>query len=218
MTFIVQAEEISIMKKYILIVLFAPFSLIVNLNSQNNKLTGNIYISMPDASTYTPRHTLKFSKNKIKLKNFKTDNDTIYSFEIKNDSLIIDGKLNWGKIKYNNDYFELIDKNYFTFQYTKLKPTLITCTQNELNKIIESSFWKVKSGNNNEILHIRNCNTKEKQKMTYRLSKIEDTYIIFLNDSWNFVVRKISKNTIELFGLAKKNNLQKKVDLIRLDI
>lgn len=198
------------MKYNTLIVVFIFLSLVENLNAQDNNLNGNSFISMPDATTYSNRTFIEFNESKIIIRDLETEHEKVNSYSIINDSLILNGKANWGMIKYYDNYFELIDKNNSTFQYTKIVPTEIECTNVELQNIIESSYWKIDLGKTIEKIHITN-----KNKLKYKLIKINDTFILVLDDLWNYPISKITKDAIELYGLAKEDKLPEKLDLVR---
>ncbi|QCX37084.1 hypothetical protein FF125_01010 [Aureibaculum algae] len=203
------------MKRKILVTMLIYFIAFVNVNAQHSCLAESTYISMPDADTYTNRQILEFSGNKIYSKDYRMKIDTTHSFQIKSDNLIFNDKFNWGKIVCYDEYFELIDKNNSSFQYTKLKPTIIECTEEELNNIILSSHWKLNLENENGTIHINSNEEGDKLRLKSKLVKLNDTYVIFLDEWWNFTISKISKDTIELYGLAKSNNLPENLNLTR---
>lgn len=201
------------MIKNILIVFMILKTLIIN--AQEDCLNGNTYISMPDADTYANRIVLQFNEDKVAIKSDTSKFNTVHRYKIYNDALILNDTINWGKIKCYKDYFELIDKNNYAFQYTKLKPTLINCSEDELKEIIASSYWEYDFEGGKTKIHITKEISKEKYALSNELIKQGETYMIVLGSQWNFTISKISKDTIKLYGLAKSNNLPTIVNLRR---
>lgn len=184
--------------------------------AQNNNLENNTFISTPDADTYSLRETWSFKNEKLTRHFFDNQEDLVYNYKIENQELMVNDSTSLGKIKFYTDYFKLYDKDGYAFQYTKLITTQITCSEEELKVISESSNWKTSSENDKSILKIRKHSPKKTLGINYKLIKLKNTYIIYMDELWNFTIGKISKDTIELYGMAKSNNLPSIVKLLRI--
>ncbi len=189
------------------------FQITTNINAQKDCLKNNRYISMPDKDTYTNRVVLTFNEDTVEIETSNTKHNNHYN--ITNNNLMINDSVNWGKIKCYKDYFELINKkDDISFQYTKLLPTLIDCSSKELERIILNSSWEANFENENAKIIISSNDAEKKEY--YKIIKIKETYVLALANQWYFTINKISKNKIELYGLANSTNLPQRVIMTRV--
>ncbi len=185
--------------------------------SKINCLRDNYFVSMPDKDTYANLNILSFSEKEITVRNYLNSNIKIHKYKIINDNeLIVNDTISWGNLICKKDSFELFDDDGFKIQYTKLKATRITCSENELKEIINSSSWDFDFGVEKGKIYITDKNVTDRSKFKYKIIKLMDTYLLILDNTWNFTISTISKNTIEFYGLARTNNVPDKVVMSRV--
>ena len=188
------------MKKVIILIIF--FSL--NIYSQKEKQFNIPYLVYPDTDTYANIEIITFNNNcTLTITDVAKKSETVFNYEIINESLVLNGSTNYGRIFFNNRGFKLYDKNNIPLFYIELKKTRVNVDEDDLKKIIEKSCWEVNFKNkSSEKFCIENSN-----KSRHQIIKYKNTYFLYSSNQWLYPIEQIFSEKLYFSDLDEKNSL-----------